>query len=127
MNMQTESILFVDDEPGILSSLRRLFRKPGYRCFSASSGEAGFSVLETVRMLLTGHSDISATIDALNSGGIYRYISKPRDDDELKTIVSSGLHLRRLEWEKAGNEWQRGLRLTSAACRKNLRCQRGQG
>ncbi len=54
----------------------------------------------TVRMLLTGHSDISATIAALNEGGIYRYISKPWDGDQLIEVIQEGLRIRRLEREK---------------------------
>ncbi|WP_020410024.1 HD domain-containing phosphohydrolase [Hahella ganghwensis] len=126
-----EQVLFVDDEPGILSSLQRLLRKQNFRCHFAASGDEGLSILEqqridlvvsdmrmpgmdgaqflatvrkrwpqTVRMLLTGHSDISATITALNEGGIYRYISKPWDGDELLEILEEGLRIRRLEREK---------------------------
>ena len=40
-------ILFVDDEPSILSSLRRLFRPQGYRVLLADSGKAGLAMLET--------------------------------------------------------------------------------
>ncbi len=40
------AILFVDDEPNILSSLRRLFRPQGYRIFVAEGGAAGLLVLE---------------------------------------------------------------------------------
>ncbi|MBU6953287.1 HD domain-containing phosphohydrolase [Hahella sp. HN01] len=54
----------------------------------------------TVRMLLTGHSDISATVTALNEGGIYRYISKPWDDENLIEVIHEGLRIRRLEREK---------------------------
>ena len=32
---------------------------------------------ETVRMLLTGYSDVEAIIDAINKVGIYRYLTKP--------------------------------------------------
>lgn len=40
-----------------------------------------------LRILLTGYSDINATIDAINKGGAYRYISKPwNDEDLLQTI-----------------------------------------
>lgn len=53
-----------------------------------------------VRMLLTGHSDISATIEALNRGGIYRYISKPWEDADLLEIISQGVRIRKLEREK---------------------------
>ncbi|MBV8036162.1 HD domain-containing phosphohydrolase [Roseateles sp.] len=44
----TESpvVLFVDDEPSILSALRRLFRPQGYRVLLADSGRAGLAMLE---------------------------------------------------------------------------------
>lgn len=39
------------------------------------------------RIMLTGYADISATIDAINKGGCYRYISKPwNDEDLIRTI-----------------------------------------
>ncbi|MDD5298751.1 MAG: response regulator [Rhodocyclaceae bacterium] len=38
-------LLFVDDEPNILSSLRRLFRPLGYRILTAESGAAGLELL----------------------------------------------------------------------------------
>jgi response regulator RpfG family c-di-GMP phosphodiesterase len=40
------SLLFVDDEPSILSSLRRLFRPHGYRIFTAEGGALGLETLE---------------------------------------------------------------------------------
>ena len=40
------TLLFVDDEPGILSALRRLFRPHGYRILIAESGEQGLAILE---------------------------------------------------------------------------------
>ena len=42
----TPTLLFVDDEPGILSALRRLFRPHGYRIFIAEGGAAGLEILE---------------------------------------------------------------------------------
>ena len=39
------------------------------------------------RILLTGYSDIAATIEAINTGGARRYISKPWDDDELVQAI----------------------------------------
>ncbi len=39
-------VLFVDDEPSVLSSLRRLFRPQGYRVLLAESGQAGLALLE---------------------------------------------------------------------------------
>jgi response regulator RpfG family c-di-GMP phosphodiesterase len=40
------TLLFVDDEPNILSALRRLFRPAGYRVLLAESGALGLAVLE---------------------------------------------------------------------------------
>ena len=39
---------------------------------------------DTVRILLTGFSDLQSTIKAVNDGKIYRYLSKPWDDEELR-------------------------------------------
>lgn len=39
------TLLFVDDEPGILSALRRLFRPHGYRILIAESGAEGLQLL----------------------------------------------------------------------------------
>ena len=40
------TLLCVDDEPGILSALRRLFRPHGYNLLQAESGASGLSLLE---------------------------------------------------------------------------------
>ncbi|MDD2734240.1 MAG: response regulator [Desulfuromonadaceae bacterium] len=40
-----------------------------------------------VRILLTGYSDINATIEAINRGGASRYLSKPWNDDELVQTI----------------------------------------
>ena len=43
---------------------------------------------DPIRMLLTGHADIDAVIDAINKGQIYKYISKPWNEAELKALVT---------------------------------------
>src|SRR3569832_1963477 len=53
-----------------------------------------------IRVLLTGHSDISATVDAINKGKIYRYISKPWEEADLKLTVQGALEQRFLEQER---------------------------
>lgn len=40
------TLLFVDDEPSILSALRRLFRPTGHRVLTAESGSAGLEILQ---------------------------------------------------------------------------------
>ncbi len=55
---------------------------------------------EPVRMLLTGYSDMSSTINAINRGEIHRFISKPWNDEQLLDIVREGLSRRVLERER---------------------------
>lgn len=55
---------------------------------------------DCIRMLLTGHVDISATIQAINDGHIYRYITKPWDDGELIWIIEQSLAHRNAEKER---------------------------
>ncbi len=42
---------------------------------------------EPIRILVTGYSDIQAVIDAINKGQIYKYISKPWNNDYLKVAI----------------------------------------
>jgi EAL domain-containing protein (putative c-di-GMP-specific phosphodiesterase class I)/CheY-like chemotaxis protein len=42
---------------------------------------------QTVRMVLSGYSDLSAVTDAINKGAIWKYISKPWDDESLMQDV----------------------------------------
>jgi response regulator RpfG family c-di-GMP phosphodiesterase len=55
---------------------------------------------ETVRILLTGYAEIGATIEAINRGQIYRYISKPWEDNDVTLIVKHALQQKMLEQEK---------------------------
>jgi response regulator RpfG family c-di-GMP phosphodiesterase len=48
---------------------------------------------DPIRMLLTGHADIDAVIDAINKGQIYKYISKPWNEVELKSLVEEAAAL----------------------------------
>lgn len=123
-------ILCVDDEPNILSSLRRLFRPKGFQILVAQSGKVGLDILETetvdlvisdmrmpemdgaqfleqvrhrwpdtVRLLLTGHSDVTSIVGAINRGEIYRYITKPWDDNDIVLIVRQALERKAMELE----------------------------
>ncbi|MGD1871881.1 MAG: response regulator [Mastigocoleus sp.] len=42
---------------------------------------------DTVRIILTGFTDIEDLVDAINAGQVYKYITKPWDPDELKAVV----------------------------------------
>ncbi|MGZ5790151.1 MAG: HD domain-containing phosphohydrolase [Burkholderiaceae bacterium] len=129
--VQPAMILCVDDEPNILSSLRRLFRAHGYQTLIAEGGAAALKILETetvdlvisdmrmpemdgarflecvrtrwpdtIRLLLTGYSDIQSILDAINRGEIYRYITKPWDDNDILLTVQLALERQALEREK---------------------------
>ncbi len=136
------TMLCVDDEPNILSALKRLFRSTGYQVLTAESGAAALDTLEreavdlvlsdmrmphmdgaqlleqvkarwpgVTRVLLTGYSDVSSTIAAINLGQVQRYITKPWNDDEIVLIVREAFERRALEQDKQ--------RLESLAQRQN--------
>ena len=127
-----QTLLLVDDEPSILSALRRLFRPCGYRILTSESGSGGLDLLgrenidlvisdmrmpemdgaqflekvragwpRVIRILLTGYADIAATVNAINKGEIYRYISKPWDDNDIVLIVRDALERQQLQNENA--------------------------
>ncbi|MGY4532620.1 DNA-binding NtrC family response regulator [Pseudomonas sp. TE3786] len=109
----TTRILFIDDEERILRSLALQFRRQyevltesdPLRALERLKSEpvqiivcdqrmpqmTGAQLLEkareiapnTLRILLTGYSDMDAAMDALNNGGIFRYLSKPWDQQEM--------------------------------------------
>lgn len=54
---------------------------------------------DAIRMLLTGYSDISAAVDAINRGGASRYLSKPWNDDDLLQTVRGAVETWRLATE----------------------------
>ncbi|MFI4941212.1 MAG: HD domain-containing phosphohydrolase [Burkholderiales bacterium] len=55
---------------------------------------------DTVRLMLTGQSDIQSILEAINRGEIHRYITKPWDDNEILLIVRLALERKALEHEK---------------------------
>lgn len=48
---------------------------------------------EIVRMVITGFSDVGAVITAINDAGVYRYITKPWDENDLKTTIDGAAEL----------------------------------
>ncbi len=54
---------------------------------------------DTVRMLLTGYADIKAVIDAINVGHVFRYITKPWHEHDMRTAIESAYEMYRLKKE----------------------------
>ena len=47
-------------------------------------------------MLLTGYADKENAIKAINQVGLYQYVEKPWDNDDLRLIIRNGLEKRQL-------------------------------
>lgn len=122
----TYKIMIVDDEPANLRTLERLFRDDYTVITAQSGAEAlslleqhdvaliitdqrmpamtGIELLDKtvplrphmVRILLTGYTDVSALIQVINSGNVYRYLTKPWDNDDLRMTVSRALEYHEL-------------------------------
>lgn len=50
---------------------------------------------DTMRLLLTGHSDADAARRAVNEGGVFRYLQKPCSADHLIASIEEALEVRR--------------------------------
>jgi eukaryotic-like serine/threonine-protein kinase len=111
-------ILLVDDEERIVTALRSIFRGKYHVFTATSGPEAleivrkiqphvvvsdqrmpemlGVELLRrvkgmapnTVRMLLTGYSDLAAIVGSINDGEVFRFISKPWDNQEIQKIMA---------------------------------------
>src|SRR5918911_5548557 len=114
-------IMIVDDEPANLRLLERLFRSDYTVVSAESGEEAlrllnqhevallitdqrmpgmtGIELLKQtvhtrphmVRIILTGYTDVSALVEAINCGHVYKYVVKPWDNQELRVTVERAL------------------------------------
>ncbi len=53
----------------------------------------------TVRMILTGFSDMDAILQAINDGHVYAYITKPWEPDHLKQVMKQAVEHHKLSVE----------------------------
>lgn len=118
-------ILYIDDEEDNLLVFKSAFRRH-YRVHTALNGEEGLNIIKSkeiavvitdqrmprmtgvqflqnlprehdmIGMILTGYSDMEAIIEAINTGKVYRYISKPWSKEELKITMDNAVEAYRL-------------------------------
>lgn len=123
MEKKDFNILYVDDEEQNLISFNATFRreysiytalsgKEGMEIMHSSPinmiitdqrmpGMTGIQFLEkilpvypdTIRMILTGFSDVEAIIEAINTGRVFRYITKPWNEQELRMTIENARQL----------------------------------
>jgi diguanylate cyclase (GGDEF)-like protein/PAS domain S-box-containing protein len=43
---------------------------------------------DTMRIVLSGYTDLKSVTDAINQGAIYRFLTKPWDDEQLRQIIA---------------------------------------
>jgi len=114
-------IVAVDDDERILNALKSLFRSRYHVFTTTDGHQAldfikrhkihviisdqrmpimpGVEVLRqareispsTVRILLTGYSDLASIVGSINDGEVYRFISKPWNNQELQQTVSEAV------------------------------------
>lgn len=117
----TYTILAVDDEPANLRMLERLFRKNYRVLTAASGEEAlsvlnredvsliitdqrmpgmtGTELLreslrtnpDTMKIILTGYTDLDTLVDAINTTRVYKFVNKPWDPFALRQTVEDAL------------------------------------
>jgi FixJ family two-component response regulator len=54
---------------------------------------------ETIRIILSGYSEVKAIISAINEGAIYKFMTKPWNDEEIKLNIRRALEQHELELE----------------------------
>jgi DNA-binding NtrC family response regulator len=114
-------VLFVDDEPRILLALKAIFRphyevftaNDGQSAIELMKQHefdvvvsdqrmpvmSGTEVLRwarrlrprAIRILLTGYSDLGATIDAINEGEVFRFVAKPWTNQQLRDTLAAAV------------------------------------
>ena len=111
-------VLFIDDEERILTALKSQFRDRYHAFATSDPNKAldfigkfqthvivsdqrmpemvGVELLRrsraiapnSVRILLTGYSDLASIVGSINDGEVYRFISKPWDTAELQRVIA---------------------------------------
>lgn len=123
------NVLFIDDEEGNLVSFKAQFRRDYNLFLASSASEAwkiveqhtlqiilsdqrmpdvtGIEFFEKllikypdpIRILITGYTDLTAVIDAINRGQVYRYLTKPWREEDIRDSIEKSFEVYRLRRE----------------------------
>jgi CheY-like chemotaxis protein len=77
------SVLSTEGEVAVIISDQRMPEMKGTEFLSKTVPQFP----DTVRIILTGFTDVEDLVEAINAGQVYKYITKPWDPHELKTVV----------------------------------------
>lgn len=67
---------------------------------------------DTIRIVLTGYTDVEDLVDAINSGQVYRYITKPWKPKELRHVIDEAAKTYRVVKQRT-NDLSRSLKKES--------------
>lgn len=67
---------------------------------------------DIIRIILTGYTDVEDLVEAINAGKVFKYVTKPWNDDELKAVVRQGVDTHNVLKART-RELQRSLRQES--------------
>jgi DNA-binding NtrC family response regulator len=65
---------------------------------------------ETVRILLTGQRSLETAIDGINQGEIFKFLNKPFDNEQLRSVVNAGVARNRELLSMSGDRQRRQRR-----------------
>ena len=67
---------------------------------------------DTIRIVLTGYTDVEDLVEAINAGKVFKYITKPWVPDQLKVVIQQAGETYRIVKQRT-NELRRALRRES--------------
>lgn len=87
--------ILAEHEIGVIISDQRMPNMTGVQFLS----KARENWPDTVRIMLSGYTELSSVTDSVNQGAIHKFLTKPWDDDSLRETVREAFQLYRMTRE----------------------------
>ncbi|MEG5001929.1 response regulator [Microcoleus sp. B4-D4] len=97
-------ILAKEGEVAVIISDQRMPKMSGTEFLSLTAAQYP----DVIRIILTGYTDIEDLVEAINAGKVFKYVTKPWDAEELKTIVTQAVETHNILKART-NELRRAL------------------